>query len=300
MDTLLVGTHDGPFHADDVMAYAILCRALGEIKLIRTRDERALSECDVLIDVGGEYDPFIGRFDHHMTNPPRRPCGAHYSSAGLVWHQYGIQVVANVIKDMVSHPSRVKDLVDMEIIEHIDAYDNGVYTSGYPFSSAIASYVPLSSTTEGVNNAFFEAGIMCGKVLENIIQRHAFLLRQEKAIKSADSKNCRGVMVLEDPFFSPQMVSLFDLKSKAVVFPSQGRKKWTARLFKKKKSRTWIKYPNSWLGKKGQDLVAASGIEGADYCHPKGFLAVARTKEAALAMAETAISLGKTIPSGTH
>lgn len=33
---------------------------------IRTRDPAVLDTCDVVVDVGGVYDPAKNRFDHHQ------------------------------------------------------------------------------------------------------------------------------------------------------------------------------------------------------------------------------------------
>jgi uncharacterized UPF0160 family protein len=36
--------------------------------LIRTRDASKLSECDIVVDVGGVYDPATHRYDHHQVS----------------------------------------------------------------------------------------------------------------------------------------------------------------------------------------------------------------------------------------
>lgn len=35
-------------------------------EIIRTRDPTQLAECDVVVDVGGEFDPKRDRYDHHQ------------------------------------------------------------------------------------------------------------------------------------------------------------------------------------------------------------------------------------------
>lgn len=47
-----VGTHNGTFHADEVLACTILDMLYGPISLVRTRDTTLLEECDVVVDVG--------------------------------------------------------------------------------------------------------------------------------------------------------------------------------------------------------------------------------------------------------
>ena len=77
---LLCGTHSGSFHADDVLALALI-RAFEDpdAQVIRSRDQDALDRCDVVFDVGGVFDPAGGRFDHHQ-NDYEGPL----SSAGMV------------------------------------------------------------------------------------------------------------------------------------------------------------------------------------------------------------------------
>ena len=48
--------------------------------------------------------------------------------------------------------------------------------------------------------------------------------------------------------------------------------------------------PASWAGLTNHDLEAASGITGATFCHNGRFIAAAQTREAALAMAEIAVT----------
>lgn len=68
LDTMRIGTHSGVFHCDDALACFML-KCLPKFKdaeIIRSRDESKLAECDVVVDVGGIYDPATQRFDHHQ------------------------------------------------------------------------------------------------------------------------------------------------------------------------------------------------------------------------------------------
>lgn len=57
-------THSGSFQADDIFAVAILLLALGESKVVRTRDKDQIATADYVVDVGMIYDPAKNRFDH--------------------------------------------------------------------------------------------------------------------------------------------------------------------------------------------------------------------------------------------
>ena len=59
MEFLCALSHSGKFHADDVLAWSLLCHFHPNghaFKLNRTRDENII-EADIVFDVGGIYDP---------------------------------------------------------------------------------------------------------------------------------------------------------------------------------------------------------------------------------------------------
>ena len=36
------------------------------IRIVRTRNQEELDQCDIVVDVGGVYDPGQHRYDHHQ------------------------------------------------------------------------------------------------------------------------------------------------------------------------------------------------------------------------------------------
>lgn len=59
-----IGTHNGAFHCDEALACAIL-RSLPEYEaseVVRTRDQKVLDTCDVVVDVGGVFDHQTKRY----------------------------------------------------------------------------------------------------------------------------------------------------------------------------------------------------------------------------------------------
>lgn len=146
---LVIATHEGRHHADEVMAcwfYHVLYE--GNIHIVRTSDPRLIEHADVCLDCGGEYLPGRGRIDHH-GNDTRAPApyedrGSQYATAGLVWNLYGPKICEILLDDMKDGPwpsfrSRKSDLelhtlyfqfsriLDQEILAPIDAWDVGVY-----------------------------------------------------------------------------------------------------------------------------------------------------------------------------
>ena len=91
-------THDGPFHADDVFAYAVLRAAVGDVQLVRSRDPVVINSADLVFEVGSEDEPAAHRYDHHMRERPLRSCGTPYSSVGLIWRDYGRAALPSLLQ----------------------------------------------------------------------------------------------------------------------------------------------------------------------------------------------------------
>ncbi|WP_143347946.1 MYG1 family protein, partial [Ensifer sp. 1H6] len=53
-----------------------------------------------------------------------------------------------------------------------------------------------------------------------------------------------------------------------------------------------------WAGLTNADLEAACGVAGATFCHNGRFIAAAKTREAALAMAELAVTEAVSVAQG--
>lgn len=86
MNYLKVITHDTSFHADEVVAVAMLKRAGFNVDLERTRNfevlTAALADPTVaVLDVGGEYNPDMMNFDHHQDMSLQ-------SAAGLIYNHF--------------------------------------------------------------------------------------------------------------------------------------------------------------------------------------------------------------------
>lgn len=65
---VVIGTHNGGFHCDEALAISML-RLLPQYRdspIVRTRDPDLLAKCDIIVDVGAQYDPPTHRYDHHQ------------------------------------------------------------------------------------------------------------------------------------------------------------------------------------------------------------------------------------------
>lgn len=70
--------------------------------VVRTRDEAELAKCDVVVDVGGIYDPATLRFDHHQKTfhdtLSEESFSTRLSSAGLVYRHFGKRILKLIVK----------------------------------------------------------------------------------------------------------------------------------------------------------------------------------------------------------
>jgi uncharacterized UPF0160 family protein len=124
-------THNGQFHADDVLAYTILNVIYPKNKLIRTRNVEIISKGNVVFDVGEKYEPENNLFDHHQVN-----CNEFFnekfdipmSSAGMVYKKFGKKLIKKIVeieKDLINE---VYQKFYETFILQFDAIDNGIST----------------------------------------------------------------------------------------------------------------------------------------------------------------------------
>ncbi|POW14952.1 hypothetical protein PSTT_02527, partial [Puccinia striiformis] len=173
LESPLIGTHSGTFHADEALAVSLL-RSLDKFKssrLVRTRDPAVLETCDIVVDVGGQYVPERHRYDHHQREFAETYSKDHrtkLSSAGLIYKHFGSEIVASHLglpADDATVPILVAKLYD-GFIEAIDAIDNGIERyevvdeEGKPTKQAVKlryqSGTDLSSRISHLNPAWNE------------------------------------------------------------------------------------------------------------------------------------------------
>lgn len=277
-------THGGVFHADEVMATAILS-AIEPVALNRTfrvpEDTKAF-----VYDIGG------GAYDHHQRGGNgTRENGVLYSSAGLVWRDKGRQLMSC---------EEAWTFVDQDLIAGIDALDNGVYPSvEYPivaasFSSLISAFNPNWDEKKSPDEAFLEAVTFAQGVLSRAIETAESKARAKSLVDEAVAASEGQIIVL--PRFAPwQEYVLTSDDPKAVdalyvVFPSN-RGGYNVQAipdavdsFGNRKP-----LPEAWRGLREEDLQGACGVTDATFVHQAGFIGGAATLEGAMAMARRAI-----------
>jgi uncharacterized UPF0160 family protein len=292
---ITIGTHDGIFHGDDVMAVAILQLVYPGSTVIRTRDPDKLAKCHFVVDVGGVYDVEKARFDHHQKGGAgERENGVQYSSAGLVWDAYR-HVICGV--DQVT-----SDIVDRDLIQPIDCNDNGqaLYEGGEPNFDGV-SPVTYSGIVRSMNPTWLER---IGPIPARFNDAVAFAtMLLERKIAAADGtaeareltsdrmkvRKHPKILVLEE-FHPWQEVAVEDPDVLYCVFPDTTGT-WKVQCvpsalgqFENRKS-----LPEAWRGLSGSDLQKLTDVSDAVFCHRNGFICGAKTEEGATRLALMAI-----------
>ncbi|MGH8810116.1 MAG: MYG1 family protein, partial [Noviherbaspirillum sp.] len=149
---MLIATHSGKFHADDVWAVTVLDIVFPGCELIRTRDPEKIRHADFAVDVGGIWDPQVGRFDHHQKGfEGARQSGVVYASAGLVWKEYGARCVAQIADAVAGNrisaeqAQQIAYAIDSDLVQYLDMADTGAAKNapgGYGLSAVISGFNP--------------------------------------------------------------------------------------------------------------------------------------------------------------
>ncbi|XP_077286226.1 MYG1 protein-like isoform X2 [Arctopsyche grandis] len=315
-----IGTHDGIFHCDEVLACFLLKQlpTYAEAKVIRSRNDSVLKDCDIVVDVGGVFDSSKHRYDHHQRDfnetmdsikpDLKKKFTIKLSSAGLIYAHFGEQV----IRQKTDLPDEAIKVIYEKMYEYfvqeIDAIDNGIMIcDGEPkyrittnLSSRIGTLNPRWNSppsTKSTETVFEEAMDIVGKEFLETLDYYSnswwpakYIVKQ--SLEKRSSVHSSGKIVELDSFV-PWKEHLFDLEKELglegdiIYVIYQDKSQWRV-----------ICVPNApnsficrkflreeWRGVRDEDLSKISGIPGCVFCHSTGFIGGNATREGALQMA---------------
>lgn len=287
MTEITIATHNGNFHADDVFSIAALKQIFPNVNLVRTRDYEEMDKADLVIDVGGVYDADKGRFDHHQKGGAgERENGTPYSSFGLIWQKYGVEICDG--------NEKVAAALDRGLVSTIDAIDcgfvEGVY-DGITLSQTIGMFNPTWEEDSHVNDCFNEAVSYASRILTRFIaSANGGISAKEIVAEAIEKAEDPRIIVLEK--YTPWKRTVHKLAEEAlyVLYPSQTGQ-WRVQTvpvelgsFEDRKS-----LPQPWAGLSDKELQDATGIEDAMFCHNGLFIAGAESFESTMKMATMAV-----------
>ncbi len=287
MTNKTIATHNGNFHADDVFSVAALKQLFPSFKLIRTRDLDLIAKADIVLDVGGIYDPDTDRFDHHQRGGAgARDNGIPYSSFGLIWKKYGLALCQD--------NQDIANAIDTGLVSTIDAIDCGHVegiATGISLSQTISMLNPTWQEDGDFDAGFDEAVEFASRILARFIASASGGISAKaivaKAIENAEDPR---VIVLEQYTPWKRTVNALSPEALFMVYPSQTGQ-WRIQTvpvelgsFENKKS-----LPKAWAGLSDQALQEVTGIADAMFCHNGLFIAGANSFASVMVMADMAL-----------
>lgn len=295
-------THDGPFHADEVLATAVLATLWPEAAIIRTRNRAQLSAAcadpaTIVYDIGGQCAPGSRVFDHHQADPPRRADGTVFSAFGLIWRAFGHAWLRRIgIGDPLVNETHAA--MDAGFVTAIDLIDNGGLSATAPGPVGAVTLPTLLSDLlpEGDDPAELDAGFaaaveMARPILIARAQRIARMVaaQQEIAVLIAAQ---RDDPVLELPRGMPFARAVQAGGAAHLRFVLHPRaQEWVLYAIEASDGVDELRcpFPEAWSGLENEALAAVSGVADAVFCHRNRFLAVARSRAGAREMARRAL-----------
>lgn len=296
----IVGTHDGKFHADEVMACAITSLLFENVQIIRSRDEVELKEADIVFDVG--QNDMVRVFNHHDRNWDEfRPNGIPFASAGTAWQLFGVEILKSMNISNQIH-IEVFNRID-NIMAEIDAIDVGMdIDMKYGISPIISSFMPANGTNDEIEAAFNEA----------LNFTKLYIIREIKAFQYMELSKFQAWEVLK----SNQAIAIFDEANPSwreiinehwnetsnvqlVVYPDTSGC-WRVQstpgentLLGGNGFAIRCKAPEEWLGK--NNITDKFGNDKFEilFCHKGGFIGGTVTKDDAIRMAHAWIERSK-------
>lgn len=275
-------THDGKFHADDIVAIGLLS-IIKKVDVARTRDLREIPENALILDVGGRYD---GKryFDHHQGLEQKRNSGSSYASAGLIWKHFYSQILEkfNIISE--EEKKIIYQKIDI-IIEEVDKIDNGeIIKNSYNLTKMVDSF----DVGNDINKDFLRAVEFVRTILKNQILKEIKKLKNNEIIESLiinNEKNFIETKVFLDGWQDSILNSCHEEAKKIqYVIYQETNGTYSIVCVPDKKNRFLQRkaMPKEWAGLSGEELEKATGLSGVIFCHLKRFFMAVDSLETAI------------------
>jgi uncharacterized UPF0160 family protein len=284
---ICIATHNGTFHADDAVSVAVLLKLFPEARVIRTRDEALIKNADFAVDVGGEWDPARGRFDHHQKGfAGKRESGVVYASSGLIWAHFGSAYAQTICRQGVTS-SRGYDMAAI-----VDAFNTtrDEEKRFVPSNASAADKTLFKSQL--MLEQFLKAVDFVSTILERLVLKTASELQVEEVLRKTPTLFEGRVLVHEESLAASPVVTLEMPDVLFEVYPDSSDKQWQIRVVREElgsfKARKDL--PASWAGLRDKDLAEVTGVADAVFCHNGRFIAGAGSFESVMKLAHLALA----------
>lgn len=247
----IIVTHNGTFHADEITAIALIQIFVDPmVSIDRVPHQSTINKADYdyVIDIGRQYDPTKGLFDHHQWQGGK-------SSAGLIWEYINDNNYPNIDT----------------LIKAIDDNDVGIKpASPIEYSRLISLYNEQDIHSEGQEIAFYKAVSTAIDMLTGMKRNQDALNESKSVCENAPFFNDINT-IIELPQYMPGWQTFINGQTmptiEAVVYPDHKLGTWNIQT---------TNVATTSYDKVGRKLMPAEFME---FVHAANFFAVARTRD---------------------
>lgn len=309
---LVICTHDGIFHSDELMAIAIVKLYIEfnkcTVEIVRSRSELVMDSADLVFDVGmkneGKY------FDHHQPLNEFHSNNIPLATAGLVWKDLGYHLIKYIairqnedIKVTNEFINTIWEKIDTKLIMPIDATDNGIniYRGLDVRPVDISSVINMFNNYQSVNQdkQFAKALKLMGVIIHNFLMTMIKQIYGEDILlKLIDDPENKYSNVIVMPKYINNWKEIIDdhyelfHKFKLILYPGDdepdlnGAQSWKIVSLQRERYNGFsirCPAPLEWYTLKGDELKRISRHDCLTFVHKSGFMGgVYGTKQQAL------------------
>jgi uncharacterized UPF0160 family protein len=310
---MIIATHSGKFHADDVWGVTVLDLLFPGSKLIRTRDPERIAAADFTVDVGDVWDAKSGRFDHHQKGfDGARFSGVTYASAGLVWKEYGARCVALIAQMQTGQAlddKTAQDIawaIDSDLVQYLDMADTGAARNApgsYGLSAVISGFnlnwvdeqqAGSAEATEALRMQRFQRAMdIIRDILINQVKYRIGAMLAGEQVRQGERLEDGRVLYLKNASLPWTGIVRNEMpKVLFVIGYSVAEDRYilstvpaAADSFDARKD-----LPAAWGGLRDGALADVTGVPDAMFCHNGLFIAATKSFDGALTLARLALA----------
>jgi len=287
-----------------------------DAEVVRTRDEKVLETLPIIVDVGGQYNPSKGRFDHHQREFTDTLSPVHktkLSSSGIVYKHFGRQILSSLTNLKDAELELLYNKVYESFMEALDGIDNGIsqyppeLTPNYTINTDLSSRISRLNPTwneHGINSndRFKDAMELAGReFVESAISIAKVWMPARSIVQKAMEKRFQyhstgEIVVLED--YTVWKRHLLELESelkvptpiKYILFSDQSNK-WRIQAIPINSGSFVCRkpLPETWRGLRDEKLSKLANIDKCIFVHASGFIGGNDTFEGVLEMAKKSL-----------